>query len=321
MALTHLDSAEQSRHKFRNTVHTWLLTAGSLALLAGCAWLLWGWTGVIAAAIVGAFGLRSAYGMSPAMVLKLYKAQRLPQRDFPEGHRIIDVLSERAGLKVRPKLYYVPSKMMNAFAVGTREDSAIAVTDGLVRGLTLRQFVGVIAHEMSHIRNGDVQVMALADVVNRMTSFLSTVGLIALAFRLTDVIGGGIGIWTAIGLLVVAPAIGGLLQLALSRAREYDADLEAVGLTGDPEGLASALVTLEKKQRGIWEGLVLPGSRSPEPSLLRSHPRTEDRVARLASLRQEPEPDVVYPDERPDIGGGITRVIRRPRVRMTGVWR
>ncbi len=321
MALTALDTAEQSRHKLRNTVHTWLLTAGSLALLAGCAWLLWGWVGVIAAAIAGAIGLRSAYAMSPAMVLKLYKARRLPQREFAEGHRIIDVLSERAGLKARPKLYYVPSKMMNAFAVGTREDSAIAVTDGLVRGLTLRQFVGVIAHEMSHIRNGDVQVMALADVVNRMTSFLSTIGLIALAFRVTDVIGGGIGIWTAIGLLVAAPTIGGLLQLALSRAREYDADLDAVGLTGDPEGLASALVTLEKKQRGIWEGLMLPGSRSPEPSLLRSHPRTEDRVARLASLRQEPEPYIAYPDERPDIGGGITRISRRPRVRMTGVWR
>ena len=321
MTLAPLDAVKQSRHKLRNKVHTWLLTGGSLALLVGCAWLLWGWIGVAAAAIAGAIGLRSAYSMSPAMVLRLYKAKRLPQRDFPEGHRIIDVLSARAGLTARPKLYYVPSKMMNAFAVGTRDDSAIAVTDGLVRGLTLRQFVGVIAHEMSHIRNGDVQVMALADVVNRMTSFLSTAGLIALAFRLTDVIGGGIGIWTAIGLLVAAPTIGGLLQLALSRAREYDADLDAVGLTGDPEGLASALVTLEKKQRGMWEGLLLPGSRSPEPSILRSHPRTEDRVARLASLRQEPEPYVVYPDERPDIGGGITRVNRGPRVRMTGVWR
>ncbi len=321
MTLTPLDTALQLRHKRRNTLHTWLLTGGSLALLAGCAWLLWGWIGVIAAAIAGAIGLRSAYSVSPAMVLKLYKARRLPQRDFPDGHRIIDVLSTRAGLPARPKLYYVPSKMMNAFAVGTREDSAIAVTDGLVRGLTLRQFVGVIAHEMSHIRNGDVQVMALGDVVNRMTSFLSTVGLITLAFHLTDFIRGGISLWTAIGLLVAAPTIGGLLQLALSRAREYDADLDAVSLTGDPEGLASALVTLEKKQRGMWEGLVLPGSRSPEPSLLRSHPRTEDRVARLSSLSREPEPNLLYPDERPDIGGGITRVSRRPRVHVTGVWR
>ena len=321
MALTPLDTAEQRRHKLRNTLHTWLLTGGSLALLAGCAWLLWGWIGVIAAAIVGAIGLHSAYRVSPAMVLKLYKARRLPQNEFAEGQRIIDVLSQRAGLAARPKLYYVPSKMMNAFAVGTPHDSAIAVTDGLVRGLTLRQFVGVIAHEMSHIRNGDVQVMALADVVNRMTSFLSAVGLITLAFHLTDVIRGGVGLWTAIGLLVAAPTIGGLLQLALSRAREYDADLDAVGLTGDPEGLASALVTLEKKQRGMWEGLVLPGSRSPEPSILRSHPRTEDRVARLRALRQEPEPYVDYPDERPHIGGGFVPVKRRPRVRVTGVWR
>jgi heat shock protein HtpX len=276
---------------------------------------------VLAAAIAGAVGLRSAYQISPAMVLKMYKARRLPQADFPVGHNIIDVLSDRAGLPSRPKLYYIPSKMMNAFAVGTREDSAIAVTDGLVRGLTQRQFVGVVAHEMSHIRNGDVQVMALGDVVNRMTSFLSAAGLIALAFRITDFISGGVGVWTAIGLLVAAPTIGGLLQLALSRAREYDADLDAAGLTGDPKGLASALVTLEKKTRGMWESLVLPGSRSPEPSLLRSHPRTEDRVARLNSLAPEPEPYIVFPDERPDLGGAITQVSRRPRVRMTGVWR
>lgn len=321
MALAPLNTAEQRRHKLRNTIHTWLLTGGSLALLAVCAWLLWGWLGLISTAASGAVGLYSAYRVSPAMVLRLYRAQRLTPAQFPEGHRIIGILSERAGLQEPPTLHYVPSKMMNAFAVGTPEDSAIAITDGLVRGLTLRQFAGVMAHEMSHIRNGDVKVMALSDVINRLTSFLSTFGLITLAFHLTSFVHGGIELWIAIGLLVAAPTIGGLMQLALSRAREYDADLDAVGLTGDPEGLASALVTLERKQRGMWEGLLLPGSRSPEPSLLRSHPRTEDRVERLQSLSREPEPYVVVADERPRIGRDIVPVSRRPRVRMTGVWR
>lgn len=321
MALAPLDMTAQRRHKFRNTVHTWLLTGGSVALLGVCSWLLWGWVGLITSAIVSVAGLWSAYRVSPAMVLKLYKARPLSQREFPEGHQVMETLAQRAGLANRPKLYYVPSKIMNAFAVGTPEDSAIAVTDGLVRGLTLRQFVGVIAHEMSHVRNGDVTVMALADVVNRMTSVLSTIGLITLAFHLTDFIEGTVGLWTAIGLLVAAPTVGGLLQMALSRAREYDADLDAVGLTGDPEGLASALLTLEKKQRGLWEGLFLPGSRSPEPSILRSHPKTENRVERLLSLRHEPEPYVTFPDELPSFGNRIAPVTRRPRVRASGVWR
>ena len=320
MALTPLDPAKQRRHKLRNRLHTWLLTGGSIALLAFCAMSIWGWPGLLSAAIAGGIGLWTATRISPAMVLRMYRAHPLQADAFPDGHRVIEALSRRAGLPIAPKLYYVPSKMMNAFAVGTPGDSAIAVTDGLVRGLTLRQFAGVIAHEMSHIRNEDIKVMALGDVVTRMTSFLSTLGVLTLLFHLTDFIQGGVSLWIAILLLLAAPTIGGLLQLALSRAREYDADLDAAGLTGDPEGLASALAMLERTQRGIWEGLILPGSRLPEPSLLRSHPRTQDRVERLLSLRPEPEPYVVYSEEHPEIGNSITRVIRRPRVRMPGIW-
>ena len=321
MALTPLDGARQRRHKLRNTLHTWLLTGGTVALLAACSWLLWGWFGLVISAVLAGIGLWSAYQVSPAMVLKLYKARPISQRDFPEGHKVIQTLAERAGLRNRPKLYYVPSKMMNAFAVGTPEDSAIAVTDGLVRGLTLRQFVGVLAHEMSHVRNGDINVMAIADVVNRMTATLSVIGIVTFFFHMADFFRGGAEVWIAIALLIAAPTVGGLLQMALSRAREYDADLDAVGLTGDPEGLASALLTLEKRQRGMWEGLFLPGSRSPEPSLLRTHPRTEDRVERLLSLRQEPEPYVTFPERAPSFGNSVTPVTRRPRVHVSGVWR
>ena len=320
MALEPLDPAKQRRHKLRNTLHTWLLTGGAVALLGLCAWALWGWVGLITAAVSGAVGLWSASRVSPAMVLRLYKARPLSHAAFPEGHRVIEALAERADLPSVPKLYYVPSRMMNAFAVGRPEDAAIAVTDGLVRGLTLRQFVGVVAHEVSHIRNEDLKVMALADVVARMTSFLSTLGFITLLFHLTDFIRGGVGLWLAIALLLAAPTIGGLLQLALSRAREYDADLDAAGLTGDPEGLATALLALERKQSGMWEGLFLPGARIPDPSLLRSHPSTENRVNRLLSLRQGPDRYIVFPEERPEIGGGFTPIVRRPRFWISGLW-
>jgi len=129
-----------------------------------------------------------------------------------------------------------------------------------------------------------------------------------------------VGLILAIALLMAAPTIGGLLQLALSRAREYDADLDAAGLTGDPEGLASALLSLERKQSGMWEGLFLPGARIPDPSLLRSHPRTEARLNRLLSLRQGPDRYIVFPEERPQIGGGYSPIVRRPRFWISGLW-
>jgi heat shock protein HtpX len=101
--------------------------------------------------------------------------------------------------------------------------------------------------------------------------------------------------WLLVPLLMFAPQLTMLLQLALSRSREFDADLDAAGLTGDPAGLASALAKLERHQRGLWERILLPGRQLPEPSLLRSHPPTEERIARLAALSgatTEPGPAV-----------------------------
>jgi len=122
--------------------------------------------------------------------------------------------------------------------------------------------------------------------------------------------------------LIFAPTIGGLLQMALSRAREYDADLDGAALTGDPEGLASALATLEHRQRGRWEGLILPGSRLPEPSLLRTHPKTEDRIARLMALRRDHSQPAVIALDRPPPGASIVPPIRSPRIHWhrMGIW-
>jgi heat shock protein HtpX len=291
-----LDAAERRRHRLRNVAHTWLLILGSGALVALIAWILFGTAGLIWAAILTGVGLWSVGQVSPKMVLGLYRAHPLNARELPELHAIVRQLAMRAELPAMPELYYVPSRMMNAFAVGRPEDSAIAVTDGLLRGLNLRQVTGVLAHEMSHIRNGDLKVMALGDVLTRLTSLMSTLGLIALAFSLPAMLAAGMQIpWLAILLLIFAPTIGGLMQLALSRAREYDADLDAAGLTGDPQGLASALLTLERRQGRLWEGLLLPGSRLPDPSLLRTHPPTEERARRLMSLTPAPRRPIDVP--------------------------
>ena len=281
-----LDLLTQKRHRVLNTLQTWLLVGGSLALLAVSAWIYAGITGIVYAIGFGIVSLFAMRRVSPQMVLKMYKAQPVSRAQFPLGFDIVEELAKRAELPVVPKLHVVPSKMMNAFAVGRREDSAIAITDALARNMTARELAGVLAHEVSHIAHGDIKVMAIADVVSRFTSFLSTMGMISIFFNL----GGVFAVpWAAIFLLLAAPTIGSMLQLALSRTREFDADLGAAILTGDPDGLASALIKLEKAQRRGWEGMVLPGGRIPDPSVLRSHPRTEDRVARLSALKQAGE--------------------------------
>jgi heat shock protein HtpX len=317
-----LNEAERRRHRLRNVLHTWLLILGSGGLVALIAWVLFGTAGVLWAAVLAGFGLWSASQVSPKLVLGLYKARPLSPYELPELHRIVRQLAARAGLPAQPDLFYVPSRMMNAFAVGSRENSAIAVTDGLLRGLDGRQLTGVLAHEMSHIRNGDLKVMALGDVLTRLTSLMSTLGLFGLALSLPAMMASGFQVpWLAIGLLVFAPTIGGLMQLALSRAREYDADLDAAGLTGDPHGLASALVTLERRQGRLWEGLILPGSRLPDPSMLRTHPKTEERVARLMSLAPPPGRAIEVP-ARWDEASTALGPVRPPRFhwQRMGVW-
>jgi heat shock protein HtpX len=200
--------------------------------------------------------------------------------------------------------------MLNAFAVGQRNDAAIAMTDGLIRSMDLRQLSGILAHEMSHIANGDLKVMGLADILNRVTSFMSTLGLLGIPAVF------GMGLDLPVGgllLLIFAPTIGGLLQLGLSRSREYDADLDGASLTGDPEGLAMALTYLEERQRGIWEGLFLPGARMPQPSLLRTHPKTEHRVARLRALSMEKREPITVRHDKPR-STSIVPPVRNPRV-------
>jgi heat shock protein HtpX len=149
--------------------------------------------------------------------------------------------------------------MMNAFAVGKPEDSAVAVTDGLIRNLNLRQITGVLAHEVSHIRNGDLKVMALGDTLSRLTGSISTFGLL-LGLPAAFITGGGASAWAALGFIVAAPTIGGLLQLSLSRTREYDADLDAAGLTGDPEGLASAFRCWSKNRAACGKSSSCPAA-------------------------------------------------------------
>ena len=297
-----LNLLEHRRNRALNTLQTWLLGAGSLLLLGITAWAFAGSTGILYALVFGALSMWAVRRISPQMVLSMYKARQVSAADFPAGFRIVEELARRAELPAVPKLYVIPSKMMNAFAVGRRENAAIAVTDALARSLTPRELAGVLAHEISHIAHEDVKVMAFADMVSRFTSFMSTVGLFSLLLNLFGFAGGFEPKvpWLAVIVLLAAPTVGGLLQMALSRTREFDADLGAATLTGDPDGLASALTKLERAQGKLWENILLPSGRIPDPSVLRTHPLTATRIARLRALKAE-EADLAAASDMPHV--------------------
>ncbi|HHJ15191.1 MAG TPA: peptidase M48 [Gammaproteobacteria bacterium] len=295
--------------------------AGFLALLG---WLLWGRDGIVMLLTVGVIGVLFHPVVSPRLVMRLYRAVPVRREQAPALHDAVSRLARRAGLPVVPTLYYVPSQMLNAFAVGSGEHSAIAVTDGLLRKLELRELVGVLAHEISHVRNNDVWVMGLADMFSQTTSMLSLLGQFLLLLNLPLIMASAVHVnWFAVLLLVFAPNLSALMQLALSRTREFDADLNAARLTGDPDGLASALDKIEQIQGGWLERVLMPGRRVPVPSVLRTHPETRERIARLMALKPGLAGAGVVTGEDADFdrrSGFGDPVVRSPRRHISGLW-
>jgi heat shock protein HtpX len=232
------------------------------------------------------------------------------------------VLAERAGLPAVPALYYLPSPVINAFTVGSAGSSAIALTDGLLRHLSPREIAGVLAHEVAHIAHGDLRVMGLADFVSRLTSLFSLTGQFLLLVNLPWLLTAEVNInWPALLLLVFSPQLALLAQLRLSRVREFDADLKAAALTGDPKGLAQALAHIEQASRS-WRSLLLPGWGNPEPSWLRTHPTTPERIRRLLELvPATPAPTPWLPGSGTVPGFITVPVTRPPRWRIGGLWR
>lgn len=317
-----VDHARLQARAWRNRLQTLLLLAAMATLLGLCGWLIAGVTGLVWVAAVGGTSTYLAARVSPRLVLRMFRAAPLPRHELPELHRIVAELSQRAGLPRVPSLNYIGSRTLNAFSVGTRENGAISITTGLLRSLNLREIAGVLAHEISHLANNDTRVMALADVMVRMTRVMSLLGVGLLLLNLPLVMMGQAGIpWLLVLLLTFAPTLLALLQLALSRTREFDADLEAARLTGDPIGLAQALSKLERYQGAFWEDLFAPGRRSPDPSLLRTHPKTEERIERLKSLQK----DIERPMPSHWRGAALPQfpvppALERPRWHRTGVW-
>lgn len=302
-----------------------LLILSSAGLIAGAgAYLLAGLAGAsLIAALIIAIAASGSHLPADAM-MRLYRA-RLLAPDDSQLSSLVDVLAYRAGLARRPDLYVIPSLTINAFATGPASHPAIAISEGLIRRLSLREIAGVIAHEMSHIRSGDLWVMGLADTATRALQGLSYVAVLLAAVNAILVLRGAETMpWAAIALLYLAPALTNLIQLALSRAREFDADASAAHLTGDPAALASALGRIDTYTGHLWEDLMPthPARRVPEPSLLRTHPPSAERIARLHALSQQTAPDPLVIVERPMTTSmvGMGPGTLRPRYRFPGLW-
>ena len=318
-----LDPDRLSEHRQRNLVHSVLLVSGISLLLAVSAWLIAGSIGALIA--LGSIALLAALGprVRPETVMRLYRGRPVDPRHGAQLMRLLQILAERAELPQCPKLYVVPSSTLNAFASGSPSRAAIAVTEGLLRRLSLREIVGVLAHEMSHIRNNDVFVLGLADAMTRSAQMFA---YLAVGLALVNIPALLLGLdtfsWIAIALLYLTPAASSVLQLGLSRTREFDADLEAAGLTGDPVGLAAALRSLERFEGRIWEDLLLPPTRRvPFPSLLRSHPDTSERIARLTEVSRHPLAHHIAVTDEPMISlAGLGPAEMAPRHRWPGLW-
>lgn len=272
-----------------------------LAMLSVLLVLIGGYFGgqqgmVIALVIAGGMNFYS-YFYSDKLVLRHYKAVEVSEREAAGLHRMVRRLTERAGVPM-PKVYIIPDRTPNAFATGRNpQNAAVAVTEGLLDLLDENEIEGVIAHELSHVRHYDILVGTIAATI------AGAIAMIANIMQFSAMFGGGNnrGGHPIIMLLlaIVLPLAAAVIQMAVSRSREYKADAGAAYLTGHPEWLQSGLQKLENYSRNyqLKEAsqasahmfIVNPfsGKKADFASLFSTHPATQDRIARLEQIKRE----------------------------------
>jgi heat shock protein HtpX len=276
----------------RNHFKTWMLLGTLGAVFVAIGGML-GKPYMITFAVVAVASNFAAYWFSDRLVLAIHRGQEIAPKDDPFLHDMAEELAERAGIP-KPRLYVIDEDQPNAFATGRNpEHGVIAVTQGLVKYIPACELRGILAHEMAHIRNQDTLVASVAATVVAAISYASQALSFAWLFggrsKEEESPTGGLAA------LFVSPFIGFLLQMAVSRSREYLADETAARLTGEPGALASALLHLERRAQRTMPGQMHPAAASlyivnpfagleAVSSLFSTHPATRLRVARLAAM-------------------------------------
>jgi heat shock protein HtpX len=278
-----------------NTLKTTFLLALLTVLLVVAGGAIGGQGGMLVALVLAGIMNFVSYWFSDKIALAMYGAQEVTEADAPEYYEIVRQLAARAGLPM-PRVYIIPSDSPNAFATGRNpEHAAVAATTGILRILSREELMGVMAHELSHVKHRDILIQSIAATVAGAITYLAHLAQFAAFFggsRDRDNDGGGM-----LGLLVMAivgPIAALLIQMAISRSREYEADRGGAEVSGNPLYLAGALRKLEMASQQIpmreatpataHMFIVNPLTGGGLMSLFSTHPSTEERVRRLEAM-------------------------------------
>lgn len=278
-----------------NLLKTAVLMAAITALFMAVGAMIGGRTGMLVALLVAVGMNFFSYWFSADMVLRMYDAQPVDEGSAPQFYRLVQELSQRAGLPM-PKVYLINEDAPNAFATGRNpEHAAVAATTGILRLLSERELRGVMAHELAHVAHRDILISTvsatMAGAISMLANFAAFFGGRDEHGRPTNPIAG-------IAIALLAPLAASLIQMAISRAREFEADRGGAEIAGDPAALASALNKIHRVARGIPLSaaeahpetaqmmIMNPLSGGGLAGLFATHPPTEERIQRLLAMAQ-----------------------------------
>ena len=278
-----------------NYLRTAILLAGLTALFMGAGFLIGGQSGALIALVVAAAMNLFTYWNSDRMVLSMHGAQQVDQSTAPELVGLVHDLANRAGLPL-PRVYVMDNPQPNAFATGRNpQNAAVAVTTGLVQRMNREELAGVIAHELAHIKNHDTLLMTITATIAGAISMLAQFGLFFGGGHRNNN-GGGLGLIGTLAMVILAPIAAMLVQMAISRTREYAADKLGAQISGQPLALASALhkisgaahmienETAEANPATAHLFIVNPLSGMRMDNLFSTHPAAENRIAALEQI-------------------------------------
>ena len=276
-----------------NWVKTFMLMAAITALFIVIGGMIGGRSGMMFALLI-ALGMNFfSYWFSDKMVLRMYNAQEVDAGSAPQFYGMVQELAQRAGLPM-PRVYLINEDAPNAFATGRNpEHAAVAATTGILRVLSERELRGVMAHELAHVRHRDILTSTIAAT---MAGAISALANMAMFFGGRDENGNRTNPIASIAVAILAPLAASLIQMAISRAREFEADRAGAEISGDPQALASALDKIHRYAQGIpfqaaeehpataQMMIMNPLSGGGLAGLFSTHPATEERVARLRAM-------------------------------------
>ena len=280
-----------------NSMKTVLLLGALTGLFVAIGGLIGGQQGMVIALILAAAMNFFSYWFSDKMVLRMYNAQPIDESQAPEIYSLVKELAANAGLPT-PKVYLIEDETPNAFATGRDpEHAAVAVTRGIVDLLSARELRGVLAHELAHVHNRDILIGSVAATLAGAVMVLATMARFSAFFggsSSDDEEGGGLGVVGALVISILAPMAAMVIQMAVSRSREYKADHDGAGFARDPDALADALGRLEQGSRAIpmhdpkpqtaHMFIVNPLSGGAMANLFSTHPPMEERISRLRAM-------------------------------------